>query len=82
MATIDIRNEQLGKVDKIVFANDSGLIGSNWGVDLSLIEAGDYGSGYIRIGAESNNNSVGLRKFDVENLIKALQKAVELGWTK
>jgi hypothetical protein len=82
MATIDIRNEQLGKVNKIVFANDSGLSGSNWAVDLSLIEGDNFFRSYIRISVESDNNSVGLRRDDVENLIKALQKAVELGWTK
>jgi hypothetical protein len=82
MATIDIRNEQLGKIDKIVFANDSGLSESNWAVNLSLIEGDNHFRGYIRISAEADNNSVGLRRADVENLIKALQKAVELGWTK
>jgi hypothetical protein len=80
MAKIDIRNEQLGKVEVIIFSDGCGLDGSNWAVDLQLIES-RLGN-HIRIAAEDGNNSLGLQLGDAQNLIKALQKAVEIGWTK
>lgn len=77
MATIDIRNESKDKTDTIRFADDSGLPGANWGVTLCSI----YGD-FVMVCTEYEERYVGIRKGDVQNLIRALQKAVKLGWTE
>jgi len=75
MRIIDIRKQNKDDT-KIVFADEDNThqsvvphqVGSN--------------ADYVVIGGANTKAYLCVRKGDVENLIKALQKAVELGWTK
>jgi hypothetical protein len=69
MATIDIRDE-IGEIDTIVFSNEQDHCKQieRRGTYIKFV---DDGQDYILVSG-----------YDVQNLIKALQKAVELGWTK
>lgn len=75
MVTTDIRHDVRGAIDKIVFADSN-----DWCYcAVSLRKSSDN---QILLLEEDDGDCVGIYKPDVENLIKALQKAVELGWTK
>ena len=70
MAKIDIRAEDK-PIDEIIFGSDVGYD------DAYKLTKGTY------ICIESNDSSsMNILNKDVPYLIKALQKAVELGWTK
>lgn len=72
MSVIDIRNES-AEVTKIVFSDD----GDNY-VSATHLEKRDD---HFRIIDEDSRNSVIIEsKEQGENLIKALQKAIELKW--
>jgi hypothetical protein len=70
MATIDIRATD-EKVDKIVFSSATYEIANSLELDSRVVILKNDEDDYMNI-----------QKADVQNLIKALQKAVELGWTK
>lgn len=68
MASIDVRKEE-DVVDTIVFGD--------YGDVLQIVKT----SNYVMF-KDTCDDYVLVEKRDIPNLIKALQKAVELGWTK
>lgn len=76
MAKLDIRNYNQEKIDEIVFASGHGH--TRHSVRLKL-EGGNDKIFFIEAG---DSQYVSVHKDDVKNLIKALEKAVELGWDK
>lgn len=76
MAAIDIRGDQPATVDRIVFADSN-----NWCYTLVALRKSLTDAQIILID-DDDGNTAQLYKSDAENLIKALQKAIELGWTK
>lgn len=77
MAAIDIRKE-IGNIDTIVFAEKTGNNSSRLSMELQRCSRG---ADYVAICAE-DKTYVSVRYSDIPNLIKALEKAVELGWDK
>lgn len=77
MATIDIRKVQEGDVNKIIFAD-----GDGGDLHATLISKGLFSqNGRIRIhGQVPTNFTYVIGKKEALNLIKALEKAVALGW--
>lgn len=74
MATLDIRLDGAETVDTILFASSDEA-----GVNILMQE--DWGNDkQIRIIDTYSDNSVYVPQCAVQNLIKALQKAVLLGW--
>lgn len=71
MATIDIRKEQDSEIDLIKFSSDN---------LFQSITKGRYGVYFC----DSDGDAVGCidAEEDAKNLIKALEKAIELGWWK
>lgn len=76
MSTIDIRNTGESPVNEIIFASD----GYNYTVATTLKHGG---GDHFYIYDEDESDSVIIEsKEQAENLIKALQKAVELNWVE
>lgn len=73
MSEIDIRNESIAPIDKIVFS-DRGL---NYIVATHLKKADEY---FVIMDEESRDSVIVESREQTENLIKALQKAIELKW--
>lgn len=73
MAAIDIRDDDQTQVDRIVFSEPN--IYSEY---LNAYACEKQGK-YVRL--LDNTTPMYVHRSDVQNLIKALQKAVELGWT-
>ena len=81
MATFDIREEDSSEITEIVFADPSGKDGFSQANKLIIDEY--EGKDYIQILDEESDNAVYINtKEHAENLIKALRKAIELGWVK
>ena len=76
MATIDIRNTSEDAIDTITFASASSVsyICGKLVKGGNDVEVQDPEDDYRSLVIES--------KEDAENMIKALQKAIELGWFK
>ena len=74
MSTIDIRGESVS-VETIVFADPNSF-------DYTAFKLHRTKDMEVFKIVSEDDASVGVYYKDVENLIKALQKAVELGWTK
>lgn len=72
MLTFDVRNTTDTEVIKIVFANATLDYG------CSLIKESE--GGVALVDCEDDFASCVATKQDAENLIKALQKAIKLGW--
>lgn len=80
MATIDIRNEVDDKVTVIVFADGEGADGITQAKAIALY---DYnGVPYVSIEDMDGDVVIINSKEHAQNLIKALNKAIELGWLK
>lgn len=79
MSAIDIRHDDQ-PIDRIIFASNE--IGQRPDTALHLINGSgkDYTSGeeYIFIATEDDGEYIGIRRGDINNLIKALKKADEL----
>lgn len=75
MNMIDIRSDRKDKVNKIVFADES----DNYCNAQYLVK---YEEVIYMDGIESCNCLAVCTEEDAKNLIKALQKAIELGWWK
>lgn len=71
MATYDVRNDH--SFEEIVFAEDD--TGPGWAYFLSFTD------GRVRIEDSMYEMTIANRR-DAENLIKALEKAISLGWLK
>ena len=69
LTTIDIRKDSVETIDKIVFYDNCALTLDDDTVDIKCEQGYTQGSYYC---VEF--------KDEAENLIKALQKALELGW--
>lgn len=74
MAMIDIRNSSCVFVDKIQFAPAYGPRNATY---ISLIN-----NRIVFEDSDEDASSYSARCSDIDNLIKALQKAKELGWDK
>lgn len=72
MATIDIRKQKESIIDTIMFADETALAATQ------LVKA----TGYAFLSSEYCKANDIATKQDAQNLIKALQKAIELGWWK
>ena len=72
MSTFDVRNTKDNEVVKITFADKTA------GYGCSLVKESE--GGVALVDCEDNFASYVATKQDAENLIKALQKAIELGW--
>ena len=68
MSVFDVRGNGVGEIDKIMFS----------GNEIDRLSKDPYGG--IKIEDEYSDYSIDIPKEDIPNLIKALQKAVELGW--
>lgn len=77
MAKIDIRAE-CSETNAIVFADKTGNNNSRFSIELQRCSPR---ADYVAICAE-DRAYVSVRYSDIPNLIKALEKAVELGWDK
>lgn len=75
MATIDIREEQDNNVDEVVFWDATNISGT------CFVSNKITNTTHVRIEDEDNYVIIE-NKQHAENLIKALHKAVELGWLK
>ncbi len=73
MSVMDIRGNGVGRIDKIVFAEDYGYSTSSV---IVLYEKGKT----LKLEDSDGDCTQEVLLVDVPNLIKALQKAVELGW--
>ena len=71
---IDIRIEE-ASVNQIDYANEP-TFSPGYGFTVCK------GDGHIGLDICDSSKYIAVRGEDVENLIKALQKAIELGWTK
>lgn len=81
MTTFDIREEDNSEITEIVFADPSGKDGFSQANKLIIDEY--EGKDYIQFLDEESDNAVYINtKEHAENLIKALRKAIELGWVK
>ena len=83
MATFDVREEDNEEITKIVFAHEEDDDGDFQA--CTIVGATFKGSGYICIYDTYNcsEESVSISSIEhAENLIKALRKAIELGWVK
>ena len=72
MSTFDVRNTKDNEVVKITFADSN----SGYGCSIAKNSYGDV----TLFDCEEDWASSIATKQDAENLIKALQKAIELGW--
>ena len=76
MATIDIRNDVVQDIDKIVFSEDCNDCGDTIANALKrfneFVEITDDSGAYVWVDSIAHAN----------NLIKALNKAIALGWLK
>lgn len=70
MTTIDIRKQKEPIVDAIIFADTAAFAATK------LVKA----RGYVFLASKYTEASDIATKQDAHNLIKALQKAIELGW--
>lgn len=84
MSTIDIRNTAKEEITEIRFADDKGPCGV---VQASTLEKTSSYEGLIISDAEYNEHAYDGKGFvvvstqdDAENLIKALDEAITLGW--
>lgn len=79
MKTLDIRDDDTGYVDAIKFADNS-TVQATW----HDVEEKHYGpcEVIIRNDCEKGFNLIVLAPDEIPNLIKALNKALELGWNK
>ena len=75
MSTVDIRDTSISPVDKVVFA-DAAFESSATFLQLS------HGTISLQVDESEEYESVVINKNSVESLIKALQKAIDLGWTE
>ena len=75
MSVLDIRVDTPSPVEKIVFSSEAV---DGWGVAHCLTT---YGTKFVAI-RDSGESVLLTNKEHAENLIKALQKAIELGWLK
>ncbi len=73
MVKMDIRDYNLEGVSEIVFAIPK------YKTDAYYIS--EHGE-YVMLSCDGYDADAFVPKSDVDNLIRALQKAVELGWTK
>lgn len=80
MSSIDIRNEGNEEIDSIVFADSSGEDGFPQANNIT--QCNYDGVPYICIENGDCIEIVINTKEHVLNLIKALNKAIELGWVK
>lgn len=75
MSTFDVRNQEVGKINEIIFADKEHSDGSYQAFKVEPWTSGDvkiYDShdDYVFVNSEEH----------ARNLIKALEKAIELGW--
>ena len=79
MKIYDIRDDNDGYVDAIKFADNS-LVEATWHDETEK----EYGpcEVVIRNDCEKGFNHIVLSTHEIPNLIKALNKALELGWNK
>lgn len=70
MTSIDIRKEQVDDIDEIIFADNDAYCLIRTGGDI--IDIYDISEDYVQI----------VSKEHALNLIKALEKAIELEWLK
>lgn len=78
MTAIDIRKDVPLPVDTIVFADDNVAFDNI----IQVSARSYYGDTQVLEFWDVEQNSMRVDARDVENLIKALQKAIDLGWTK
>lgn len=72
MTTFDVRNTTNNEVTKIIFAD------ANAGYGCGLVV--DWEGNVTLVDYEEDGASTIATKQDAENLIKALQKTIDLGW--
>ena len=70
MTTIDIRKQKAPSVDAIIFADTAAFAATKLAKDR----------GYVFLASEYTEASYIATKQDAQNLIKALHKAINLGW--
>ena len=83
MTTFDVREENNEEITMIVFAEEEDADGDFQA--CTIVEAAFKGSGYICIydTYDRSEESVSISSIEhAENLVKALSKAIELGWIK
>lgn len=73
MSRIDIRTDGIVEIDAVVFADNGGDFEKAYVV---------YKEACVGLSIHSSDCAVNVHCEDIKNLIKALQKAVELGWDK
>jgi hypothetical protein len=80
MSIIDIRDKEARKIDTILFGRDACVKA----VFEDTNEKLKYGVQGITINSDAVDgyNVVAVSPDDIPNLIKALEKCIELGWTK
>lgn len=77
MSAIDIRNAGVETIDKIVFSDE----GSNYVIATHLTQG--KGEDCFKIVTEDCRESVIVEsKEQAQNLIKAIDKAIQLGWVE
>lgn len=77
MATFDVRNNEAGAIDEIRFADEDDY---TWSI-LTHISSDEIADGDIQLISSEGNARIH-SKTHARNLIKALEKAIELGWLK
>lgn len=73
MSVFDVTKEATQEIEEI-----SWCVSAEW----NIIQDDHYGISFRDISLGSGNYSLVSDKEQAENLIKALQKAIELGWVK
>jgi hypothetical protein len=79
MAELDIRNLDVDEVTSIRFANKRSNCG---GYQANIIEGSSFKGEYIRLADDNDEYVIVYSTQHAKDLIKALEKAIELSWIK